>query len=102
MSDNHDCDLIDVATEIIVWQRVAQHNSLPEVNDLAVDWLDSLGQILNEFNTTVRNYLDQDSDQDNDALARAISKVARHATAAAIFTLGLNHRVQLGLTAQTN
>jgi hypothetical protein len=101
MSDNHDQDTPrDVANEITLWQHVAQHHSLPEVNDLASDWLNSLGQTLNEFNTTVRSYLDQD--QDDDVLAHAVMEVARHATAAAIFTLGLNQRVRIKLAAETN
>jgi hypothetical protein len=102
MNDNHDHDTLrDVANEITAWQHVAQHHPLPEVNDLALASLASLCQLLNEFNTTVRHYC-LGQNQDDDALAHAVSEVARHATAAAIFTLGLNQRVQITLAAETN
>jgi hypothetical protein len=101
MIDNHDQEnLRDVADEITLWQHAAQHHPLPEVNDLASDALNSLGHTLNEFNTTFKRYLDDD--QDDDALGHAVMEVARLATAAAIFTLGLNQRVRIKLAAETN
>lgn len=100
--NDHDEDpsIRDVASEIILWQSAAQQLPLTDVNQAAGDWLNSLAETLNAFNATCKTHLD--TGQGADALVDAVMEVARHATAAAIFTLGLNQRVSLGLIAQTN
>ncbi len=103
MSDhdhNDDQAICDVADEITLWQHAAQHLPLTEVNDMAASSLQSLGQILNTFNTAYKAYLDED--QHDDALVYAEVEVARQATAAAIFILGLSQRVNLTLSAHSN
>jgi hypothetical protein len=100
--NGHDNDLsiYDVALEIVQWQAAAQRLPLTDVNEAASDWLNSLAEALNGFNATCKAHVD--TGQGTDALVDAVLEVARQATAAAIFTLGLNRRVRLGLTAQTN
>jgi hypothetical protein len=100
--NDHDKDptIRDVASEIILWQAAAQRLPLTDVSEQAIDWLNSLAKTLNAFNATCNAHLG--NDQGTDALVDAVLEVARQATAAAIFTLGLNERVRLGLTAQTN
>jgi hypothetical protein len=85
MSEDEPLD--DVATEIALWQGTALKLPLGEVQDLASRLLNHLACVLNEFNNT---YLDEQRSED--ALAAAVTEVARQATAAAIFTLGASQR----------
>jgi hypothetical protein len=101
MSEQHEDQTIRiVADEITTWQHAAQKLPLTEVNDLASDWLNSLAQTLNEFNTIIKTGLAED--QDDGVLGHVVIEVAREALAAAIFTLGLNQRVRGQLAAETN
>jgi pyruvate kinase len=86
----------DVATEIALWEGAARHLPVDEVREMASISLTTLAKALNAFNTA---YLNED-DQDDDVLADQIMRVARQATAAAIFTLGASQRTQI--TAQHN
>jgi hypothetical protein len=87
---SEDESIRDVAIEIALWQGAAIKLPLQEVQDMASSSLNTLAQTLNAFNKT---YLDED--QAEDALAYAVMEVARQATAAAIFTLGVNQRISL-------
>jgi hypothetical protein len=91
---------IGLHNEIVMWQMAAQRLPLTDVNEAAGEALNSLAEVLNAFNAAYE--IHSDTDQGEEALVDAVLEVARQATAAAIFTLGLNQRVRLGLTAQTN
>jgi hypothetical protein len=80
----------DVATEIALWQGAAQHLPLHEVREMASISQNTLAASLNAFTKT---YLDED--QTDEALADAVMRVARQATATAIFTLGASQRLRL-------
>jgi hypothetical protein len=81
------------STEIALWQGAAMTLPLPEVQDMATGSMEGLADILNAFNQTCNQaYLDEDLA--DDALAAAVASVARQATAAAIFALGVRHRTR--------
>jgi hypothetical protein len=86
-SSDHQCGpACEAAAEITIWQAIAQQLPLPELMEMADDSRSGLAHSLNDFN---------DICQDNpgpDGLARAVTEVARRATASAIFTLGLCQR----------
>lgn len=87
-SDEHQCGpACEAAAEITIWQAIAQQLPLPELMEMADDSRAGLAHSLNDFNDTC-----QDTWPDPDVLARAVTKVARQATASAIFTLGLCQR----------
>jgi hypothetical protein len=86
--NEHECGpACEAAAEITIWQAIAQQLPLPELMEMADDSRNGLAHSLNNLNDIC-----QDTWPDPDVLARAVTEVARRATAAAIFTLGLCQR----------
>ena len=86
-SDEHQCGpACEAAAEITIWQHIAQELPLTELMQMASDSRTGLAHSLNDFNDTCQD------NPDPAVLARAVTQVARRATACAIFTLGLCQR----------
>ena len=82
-----------IATRITDWERAAQELSLPDLRAMVATCQDDLAHSLNAFNGI---FADHDECQEcAAALAASLGTVARQATAAAIFALGLSQRVRL-------
>ena len=82
-----------IATRITDWERAAQELPLPELRAMVATCQDDLAHSLNAFNGI---FADHDECQEcAAALAASVGTVARQATAAAIFALGLSQRVRL-------
>ena len=79
-----------VATNIIVWQSAAQQLPLADLRVMLATWQDSLAESLDAFNGIFCDH--GDHRECTDTIKDAIAEVARNATAAAIFTLGISHR----------
>jgi hypothetical protein len=91
VSDHEAVDYI--ATSITDWQRAAQELPLPDLRATVATCQDNLAHSLNAFNGI---FADHDECQEcAAALAASVGTVARQATAAAIFALGLSQRVRL-------
>jgi hypothetical protein len=81
-----------VATNIIVWQSAAQQLPLADLTAMLATWQDELAQSLDAFNGIFCDHAEHH--ECTDMIQQAIGEVARNATAAAIFTLGISHRAQ--------
>ena len=79
-----------VAASIIVWQSAAQQLPLADLRVMLATWQDSLAESLDAFNGIFGDH--GDHRECTDMIQQAIGEVARNATAAAIFTLGISHR----------
>ena len=81
-----------IAAAIIEWQAAAQQLPLADLTEVMITCQNGLAESLNAFN---ESYLDDECGESAAAMTEAIGAVARRATAAAIFTLGISQRVHL-------
>jgi hypothetical protein len=84
--------VVSVATSIIVWQGAAQQLPLPDLRDMLATWQHTLAHSLDDFNAIYHDH--GDHRECADVIQQAIGEIARNATAAAIFTLGISQRAQ--------
>jgi hypothetical protein len=84
--------VVRLATSIIAWEATAQHLPLPDLRDLLASWQHDLASSLDDFNALYGDH--GDHPECADLIQEAMGQVARTATAAAIFTLGLSQRAQ--------
>ena len=82
-----------IATRITDWERAAQELPLPELRAMVATCQDDLAHSLKAFNGIFADH--DDCQECAAALAACLGTVARQATAAAIFALGLSQRVRL-------
>jgi hypothetical protein len=82
-----------VASEIAEWELAAQQLPLPELYAMATTCQNGLAESLNAFNDICTSY--SDGQEPSTEVVRALGQVTRRATAMAIFTLGIAHRVHL-------
>ncbi len=81
-----------IATAITEWEVTAQQMPLPELRAVVTIYQNVLAESLNSFH----DLYDHDADHvPADTLQEAIGAIARQATAAAIFALGVAQRVRL-------
>jgi hypothetical protein len=79
----------NIATAIAEWQVAAQQTPLPELTDMVATCQLDLAKSLDTFNALCLG------NPSEDELAIALGAIARRATAAAIFALGIAHRIRL-------
>jgi hypothetical protein len=81
-----------IADSITAWEAAAQQLPLPDVRAILATWQHDLAHSLDDFNLI---YADHGEHREcADLIQEAIGEIARNATAAAIFTLGLSQRAQ--------
>jgi hypothetical protein len=81
-----------IATAITMWEVTAQQMPLTELRAVVTTYQNGLAESLNSFH----DLYDHDADQvPADILGDAVGTIARQATAAAIFALGVSQRVRL-------
>jgi hypothetical protein len=83
--------LDNIATAIVAWQVAAQQMPLAELTAMAANSQDDLAQSLDSFNALYGDHADH---VPADTLQKTLGAIARQATAAAIFTLGISCRAQ--------
>ena len=89
----YDREAVDnIAAAIIEWQALAQQAPLPDLTAVMAACQNDLADSLNAFNQV---YLDDQCGESAAAMTQAIGAIARRATAAAIFALGISQRVYL-------
>jgi len=82
-----------IATRITDWERAARELPLPDLRAMAATSQDDLAHSLDAFHGL---FADHDECKEcTAALAASLGTIARQATAAAIFALGLSQRVRL-------
>ena len=91
VSDHEAFDYI--ATRITDWERAAHELPLPDLRAMAANSQDDLAHSLDAFHGLFAEH--DDCPECAAALAAALGTIARQATAAAIFALGLTQRVRL-------
>jgi hypothetical protein len=79
----------NIATAIAGWQVAALQTPLPELTGMVATCQLDLAKRLDAFNAL---YLGNPSE---DEMAETLGGIARRATAAAIFALGIAHRIRL-------
>jgi hypothetical protein len=84
--------VVRLATSIIAWEATAQQLPLPDLRDMLATWQHDLANSLDDFNALYGDH--GDHPECADLIQEAMGQVARTATAAAIFTLGLSQRAQ--------
>ena len=84
--------VVNTATQIVAWQAAAQQLPLPDLRDMLASWQHDLANSLDDFNALYGDH--GDHPECADLIQEAMGQVARTATAAAIFTLGLSQRAQ--------
>jgi LmbE family N-acetylglucosaminyl deacetylase len=84
--------VVRLATSIIAWEATAQHLPLPDLRELLATWQHDLAHSLDDFNMIYADH--GDHHECADLIQEAMGEVARTATAAAIFTLGLSQRAR--------
>jgi hypothetical protein len=83
---------VHLATSIITWEGAAQQLPLPELRELLAARQHALALSLDALNVIYDHH--GDHPECADMIQNALGEVARNATAAAIFTLGLSQRAQ--------
>ena len=82
--------VVSTATQIIAWQAAAQQLPLPDLRAILATWQEDLAANLDTLNVI---YAGHGSHHEcTDMVKDAIAEVARSATAAAVFTLGITLR----------
>jgi hypothetical protein len=81
------------ATDIALWEHAALELPLAEVRAVLADFQHDLAERLNTFNDIYLN--DAGHEASTDSLQLAISEIARHSTATAIFSIALCVRTHL-------
>ena len=81
-----------IADDITMWEAVAQQLPLPDLTALVADCQNDLAHSLNAFHDL---YDDPADHVAADTFNNALRAIARQATAAAIFALGISQRVRL-------
>ncbi len=81
-----------LATRIIRWQSAAQHLPLPGLRDILAVRQDALALSLDALNVIYADH--GEHPECTDLIENALGEVARNATAAAIFALGIAQRAQ--------
>jgi hypothetical protein len=84
--------VVHLATSIITWESAAQQLPLPELRELLAARQHALALSLDAFNVIYDHH--GEHPECADMVQNALGEVARNATAAAIFTLGLSQRGQ--------
>jgi hypothetical protein len=84
--------VVHLATSIITWESAAQQLPLPELRELLAARQHALALSLDAFNVIYDHH--GDHPQCADLIQEALGEIARNATAAAIFALGLSQRAQ--------
>ena len=90
--DDHEA-FDNIATAIVAWQVAAQQMPLDELTAMVANCQDDLAQSLDSFNALYDDHADH---VPADTLQKALGAIARQATSAAIFALGISvraHRV---------
>jgi hypothetical protein len=88
--DDHEA-FDNIATAILAWQVAAQQMPLAELTAMVANCQDDLAQSLDSFNALYDDHADH---VPADTLQKALGAIARQATSAAIFTLGIACRAQ--------
>jgi hypothetical protein len=83
--------LDNIAAAILAWQVAAQQVPLAELTAMVANCQDDLAQSLDSFNAL---YGDHPDHVPADTIRETLGAIARQATSAAIFTLGISVRAQ--------
>ena len=83
--------LDNIADAIVAWQVAAQQMPLAELAAMVANCQDDLAQSLDSFNALYGDHLGH---VPADTIKETVGAIARHATSAAIFTLGIACRAQ--------
>ena len=86
--DDHEA-FDNIATAIVAWQIAAQQMPLDELTAMVANCQDDLAQSLDSFNAL---YGDHPDHVPAHTLQKALGTIARQATSAAIFALGISFR----------
>ena len=84
--DDHEA-FDNIATAILAWQVAAQQMPLDELTAMVANCQDDLAQSLDSFNALYDDHADH---VPAGTLQKALGAIARQATSAAIFTLGIS------------
>jgi hypothetical protein len=84
--------VVHLATSIITWESAAQQLPLPGLRDILAARQHALAVSLDAFNLIYHNH--GEHPECTDMIQDALGEVARNATAAAIFALGIAERAQ--------
>ena len=88
--DDHEA-FDNIATAILAWQVAAQQMPLAELAAVVANCQDDLAQSLDSFNALYGDHADH---VPADTIKETVGAIARQATSAAIFTLGIACRAQ--------
>ena len=86
--DDHEA-FDNIATAILAWQVAAQQMPLAELTAMVANCQDDLAQSLDSFNALYDDHADH---VPAGTLQKALGAIARQATSAAIFALGISVR----------
>jgi hypothetical protein len=88
----HHEHVVHLATHIITWESAAQELPLPDLRDILAARQDALALSLDALNIIYADH--GEHPECADMVQGALGDVARNATAAAIFALGITCRAQ--------